>query len=146
MPTADTNGTQLETECDAFESAFKQAPRRDTQEKLADVQAQFSQAALKKEDFALIGTLGESLEALQLEAARPALSEEAYTVMLEKHTSLVQRVTAKCTELTLSKQFALVKRLGTKLNALKSLDFAALAQECDSDPVYVDPPVLASKD
>ena len=96
-------------------------------QRLATLQTQFDAAeAAADQDFELIAALGLKLEALQLESAQLALSEEDYQTLPVRHAQLVQRVVDQCRELTRAKQFTALAALNAQLKALRALDLSAL--------------------
>jgi hypothetical protein len=80
-----------------------------------------------KGNYEKICTLGESLEALNLEAAQLPLSEEDYLMLATRHAALVQRVEAKCQQLMESDFDDLLISLGGKLEKLQAVEIVASA-------------------
>jgi hypothetical protein len=103
------------------------------------LQQQLSAAVASGTDFKLVGSLGEQLDLHSTHAQQLTLSEDEQFALTDKHAALVQRLQAKCKELTASKFYALVWRLGARLEALRALDLSSLPQPWDNDPVYVSP-------
>jgi myosin heavy subunit len=121
-------------ECDSIIAQFAHVPAlRNAIQQRAELQAQL-EAAEAGDDFVLVGTLGEQLDALNLKVVEQPLSEEDYLTMFERHAALVQKVTDTCRELTKSRAYAEVKILGVKLQELKALDVSALPQSWANDP------------
>jgi hypothetical protein len=55
-----------------------------------------------------------------------AMSEEEYFTLIDKHTALVDRVTAKCIALEQAQEFGLLIVLGAKLKELQAQDLSGL--------------------
>jgi DNA repair exonuclease SbcCD ATPase subunit len=126
---------QVGSQCDAVITQFGHVPAlRNAIQHRDELQAQL-EAAETGDDFVLVGTLGEQLDALNLKVVEQPLSEEDYLTMFERHAALVQKVTDTCRELTKSRAYAEVKTLGVKLQELKALDVSALPQSWANDPV-----------
>jgi hypothetical protein len=121
-------------ECDSIMAQFAHVPAlRDAIQQRDELQAQL-EAAEEGDDFVLVGSLGEELDALNLKSDEQPLSEEDYLTMFDRHVALVQKVTETCRELTKAKVYAEVKLLGAKLQELKALDVFVLPQSWASDP------------
>jgi DNA repair ATPase RecN len=91
-----------------------------------DLQARFDAADAADEDYKLIGTLGEALEALSVESAQLPLSEEDFWTLAERHAQLVEKMISKCRELKRDKQYKALTALGTALESLRAADVSFL--------------------
>lgn len=117
---------------------MQQAPsRKGAMRRRTVLQRKYDAAKVGNAELSVIGTLGESLEALKLEAAKLPLSEEDYLTLGARHAALMQKVESKGREFVADDRSHLVTRLGAKLNALKALDLAPFLQAHDRDPVHV---------
>jgi hypothetical protein len=124
------------SECDTVVAQFAHVPTlRGAILQRAKLQKELEAAEAAGDDFVLVGTLGERLEAQCLRIAEQPLSEEDYLTLADRHEALVLKTAAICRELAKSKAYADVKMLGAKLQDLKALDVSALPQSWSNDPV-----------
>jgi uncharacterized coiled-coil protein SlyX len=134
-PSDSAAGVEVAGACDTVIAQFAHVPAlRDAIRQRDELQAQL-EAAETGDDFVLVGTLGEQLDALMLKVSGQPLSEEDYLTLYDRHAALLQKVTDTCRELAKSRAYAEVKMLGAKLQELKALDVSALPRSWANDPV-----------
>jgi hypothetical protein len=139
--------TALVGECATIVTQLGQVPAlRDAIQQRDALQAELEAAEKASSNFVLVGTLGEQLEAQQLQVTQQPLSEERYHTLRDSHASLVQKLIVTCRGLAEVKAYTQVKALGAKLQQLKALDLSTLPRRVEegeddgaNDPVHVDP-------